>query len=68
LHEVPTGWKFFGNVVDPKLISVCGEESFGTGSIIFSLLASSFTNEIEGSFCILEKKMVCEQYFHGYQF
>lgn len=32
LYEVPTGWKFFGNLMDSKLISICGEESFGTGS------------------------------------
>ena len=31
-YEVPTGWKFFGNLMDAGLISLCGEESFGTGS------------------------------------
>lgn len=31
-HETPTGWKFFGNLLDAGLISLCGEESFGTGS------------------------------------
>ncbi|KAH9746270.1 putative phosphoglucomutase cytoplasmic 1 [Citrus sinensis] len=30
--EVPTGWKFFGNLMDDGLCSICGEESFGTGS------------------------------------
>lgn len=30
--EVPTGWKFFGNLMDSQMISLCGEESFGTGS------------------------------------
>jgi phosphoglucomutase len=30
--EVPTGWKFFGNLMDSGKLSVCGEESFGTGS------------------------------------
>ncbi|KAG2219578.1 hypothetical protein INT45_002536 [Circinella minor] len=30
--EVPTGWKFFGNLMDAGRCSVCGEESFGTGS------------------------------------
>ncbi len=30
--ETPTGWKFFGNLLDSNLISICGEESFGTGS------------------------------------
>ena len=31
-YETPTGWKFFGNLLDAKLITLCGEESFGTGS------------------------------------
>ena len=31
-YEVPTGWKFFGNLLDDGRISLCGEESFGTGS------------------------------------
>uniref|UniRef100_A0A2P2LS11 phosphoglucomutase (alpha-D-glucose-1,6-bisphosphate-dependent) n=1 Tax=Rhizophora mucronata TaxID=61149 RepID=A0A2P2LS11_RHIMU len=30
--EVPTGWKFFGNLMDAGKSSICGEESFGTGS------------------------------------
>ncbi|KAJ1649571.1 hypothetical protein IWQ61_009388 [Dispira simplex] len=30
--EVPTGWKFFGNLLDNGDIDICGEESFGTGS------------------------------------
>jgi phosphoglucomutase len=30
--EVPTGWKFFGNLMDANRIQICGEESFGTGS------------------------------------
>lgn len=29
--QVPTGWKFFGNLMDAGMCSVCGEESFGTG-------------------------------------
>ena len=32
LHETPTGWKFFGNLLDAGLATLCGEESFGTGS------------------------------------
>ncbi len=31
-YETPTGWKFFGNLLDSKKITLCGEESFGTGS------------------------------------
>jgi phosphoglucomutase len=30
--ETPTGWKFFGNLLDAGMATVCGEESFGTGS------------------------------------
>ncbi|KMQ95668.1 phosphoglucomutase isoform x3 [Lasius niger] len=30
--EVPTGWKYFGNLMDVGDLSLCGEESFGTGS------------------------------------
>ncbi len=30
--ETPTGWKFFGNLLDANEITLCGEESFGTGS------------------------------------
>jgi phosphoglucomutase len=37
LYEVPTGWKFFGNLMDKyeaegSMGFICGEESFGTGS------------------------------------
>lgn len=32
LYETPTGWKFFGNLLDAGCASLCGEESFGTGS------------------------------------
>lgn len=31
-YETPTGWKFFGNLLDAGKIQLCGEESFGTGS------------------------------------
>ena len=32
LYETPTGWKFFGNLLDAGLVSLCGEESAGAGS------------------------------------
>lgn len=32
IYETPTGWKFFGNLMDAGRLSLCGEESFGTGS------------------------------------
>lgn len=31
-YEVPTGWKYFGNLMDAGLVTLCGEESYGTGS------------------------------------
>lgn len=31
-YQTPTGWKFFGNLMDAGLITMCGEESFGCGS------------------------------------
>lgn len=31
-YETPTGWKFFGNLLDAGVATLCGEESFGTGS------------------------------------
>jgi len=32
LFETPTGWKFFGNLLDADMATICGEESAGTGS------------------------------------
>lgn len=32
MHETPTGWKFFGNLLDAGRVTLCGEESAGTGS------------------------------------
>jgi phosphoglucomutase len=57
-YEVPTGWKFFGNLMDAGKLSICGEESFGTGSDhirekdgIWAVLAwlSILQNKNEGS-------------------
>ncbi|MBF2057344.1 MAG: alpha-D-glucose phosphate-specific phosphoglucomutase [Cyanobacterium sp. T60_A2020_053] len=31
-YETPTGWKFFGNLLDADKATICGEESFGTSS------------------------------------
>ncbi|MFK5985848.1 MAG: alpha-D-glucose phosphate-specific phosphoglucomutase [Pseudomonadota bacterium] len=32
IYETPTGWKFFGNLMDADKVTFCGEESFGTSS------------------------------------
>ncbi len=63
-YVVPTGWKFFANLLEAQLISLCGEESFGTGSshsrekdglwaILFWLNILAITNKSMDS--ILEK-------------
>lgn len=31
-YETPTGWKYFGNLLDARRVTLCGEESFGSGS------------------------------------
>mmetsp|Transcript_6263 Transcript_6263/g.7069 ORF Transcript_6263/g.7069 Transcript_6263/m.7069 type:complete len:577 (+) Transcript_6263:75-1805(+) len=67
-YEVPTGWKFFGNLMDASKISLCGEESFGTGSdhirekdgiwavlAWLSILADKNTGVPEGSLVSVEK-------------
>lgn len=33
LYETPTGWRYFGNLMDSGRCSLCGEESFGTGRV-----------------------------------
>ena len=40
LYETPTGWKFFGNLMDAGKLSLCGEESFGTGEWMLSDLCT----------------------------
>jgi phosphoglucomutase len=32
IFETPTGWKYFGNLMDAGMATLCGEESYGTGS------------------------------------
>ena len=44
-YETPTGWKFFSNLLDAGEITLCGEESFGTGS--------SHVNEKDGLWAVL---------------
>jgi phosphoglucomutase len=45
VFETPTGWKFFGNLLDSGKIQICGEESFGTGS--------AHTREKDGVWAVL---------------
>ncbi|XP_030893085.1 phosphoglucomutase-1 isoform X1 [Leptonychotes weddellii] len=42
LYETPTGWKFFGNLMDASRLSLCGEESFGTGKCVGPVLPFPF--------------------------
>ena len=44
-YETPTGWKFFGNLLSAKKITLCGEESFGTGA--------DHVNEKDGLWAVL---------------
>lgn len=44
VYEVPTGWKYFGNLMDAGKLSLCGEESFGTGSDHIRLRKIPFYN------------------------
>ena len=46
LYEVPTGWKFFGNLMDAGKLSLCGEESFGTGSDHIRLPSSASCSSV----------------------
>jgi len=41
LYETPTGWRFFGNLMDSGRCSFCGEESFGTGGCHHRSLCTS---------------------------
>lgn len=50
--EVPTGWKFFGNLMDAGRCSICGEESFGTGP--------DHVREKDGLWAVLGKLCVYE--------
>lgn len=36
LYETPTGWRYFGNLMDSGRCSLCGEESFGTGTVYYA--------------------------------
>ena len=53
----PTGWKFFGNLMDADRCSICGEESFGTGQkpTYFALFLSFGTGQkpIESRHCLI---------------
>nr|XP_005899915.1 PREDICTED: phosphoglucomutase-1 [Bos mutus] len=52
LYETPTGWKFFGNLMDASKLSLCGEESFGTGK--YAALSCFFP--LHGSLFMVEKQ------------
>lgn len=74
LYETPTGWKFFGNLMDAGKLSLCGEESFGTGEkimqftlLIFQYMSSTklFSLLIEQDQIISGRRMVCGRCSHG---
>lgn len=73
MYETPTGWKFFGNLMDAGKLSLCGEESFGTGekmklfALMFQYLSSSKRLSLlfEQDQIISGRRMVCGQCSHG---
>jgi phosphoglucomutase len=63
--ETPTGWKFFGNLMDAGRVTLCGEESFGTGS--------SHVREKDGLWAVLfwlnilaKRGLPVEEIVHGH--
>jgi hypothetical protein len=63
MFEVPTGWKYFGNLMDAGRLSLCGEESFGTGSDHIRLVVDNLFLPI-----FTEKKMASGHVLLGYKF
>ncbi|MDA8256647.1 MAG: alpha-D-glucose phosphate-specific phosphoglucomutase [Betaproteobacteria bacterium] len=64
-YETPTGWKFFGNLMDAGKVTFCGEESFGTGS--------SHVREKDGLWAVLfwlnilaRRRQSVEEVVHGH--
>lgn len=73
--KVPTGWKFFGNLMDAGMCSICGEESFGTGMIYVAYKYHLECNALEYFYTIHQqapttyvKKMEYGQFWLGYLF
>ena len=73
--ETPTGWKFFGNLMDAGKCSVCGEESFGTGGDhvrekdgIWAVLAwlSILAKKNEGATDLVTVKDIAVQHWNEY--
>nr|P93262.1 RecName: Full=Phosphoglucomutase, cytoplasmic; Short=PGM; AltName: Full=Glucose phosphomutase [Mesembryanthemum crystallinum]AAB41895.1 phosphoglucomutase [Mesembryanthemum crystallinum] len=73
--EVPTGWKFFGNLMDAGVCSICGEESFGTGSdhvrekdgiwavlAWLSILAHKNKDNLNGEKLVTVEDIVCQHW------
>ena len=57
-YETPTGWKFFGNLMDTGKCALCGEESFGTGSdhVRSALLQLLHLSSLENA-CVLSASL-----------
>eukprot|EP00742_Colponemidia_sp_Colp-10_P000986 GILJ01001068.1.p1 GENE.GILJ01001068.1~~GILJ01001068.1.p1 ORF type:complete len:585 (+),score=101.69 GILJ01001068.1:60-1757(+) len=73
--EVPTGWKFFGNLMDANRLSICGEESFGTGSdhirekdgiwaVLAWLSVLAYHNRTAGAEFVSVEKIVTDHWAH----
>jgi len=69
---VRTGWKFFGNLMDAGRLSICGEESFGTGSdhirekdglwaVVGASGRSSLSLSLSARRCLARRAPVCSR-------
>lgn len=53
LYETPTGWRYFGNLMDSGRCSLCGEESFGTGTIYYATAHRNTVQNIQICHCLI---------------
>ncbi|XP_050074303.1 phosphoglucomutase [Anopheles maculipalpis] len=79
MFEVPTGWKYFGNLMDAGRLCLCGEESFGTGSnhirekdgvwaVLAWLSIMSHTGKSIEDICVEHWKRYGRNYFTRYDY
>ena len=74
-YEVPTGWKVFGNLMDADRLSICGEESFGTGSDhirekdgVWAVLAwlSILAHKNQGTSSLVSVEQILKEHWNKY--
>uniref|UniRef100_A0A8D1MA46 Phosphoglucomutase-1 n=1 Tax=Sus scrofa TaxID=9823 RepID=A0A8D1MA46_PIG len=64
LYETPTGWKFFGNLMDASKLSLCGEESFGTARYDYEEVEAEGANKMMKEL----EALISDRSFVGKQF